>query len=103
MLLKRFRFDNRLSQTDVLVTGEGRIDAQTGMGKGVGILILLGAAACEQVWVLPGSVGEGWEAVTDLPDVRVYVASELFPHTVPYEALKLTTQLCFREHVPGEG
>lgn len=102
-LLKRFGFEDRLSQADVLVTGEGRIDAQTGMGKGVGILILHAAIACEQVWVLPGSVGEGWEAVTDLPAVRVYAASELFPHTPPYEALKSTAQLCFREHVPREG
>lgn len=97
ILLKHTDWESRLRHTDVLVTGEGRIDAQTGMGKGVGVLIEQAIASGKQIWLLAGSRGEGWETVTNLPGIRLYVSSELYPHATPAEALRLTAQTCLRD------
>lgn len=98
LLLDRTGWEARLQHSDVLVTGEGRIDAQTRMGKGVGVLIEQVAALNKPVWLLAGSRGEGWETVANLPGIRLYVSSEMFPHTTPAEALSLTAKTCLREN-----
>lgn len=98
LLLARTDWDDRLQNSDVLVTGEGRIDAQTGMGKGVGVLIEQAIVSGKQVWLLAGSRGEGWETVTNLPGVRLYVSSEMFAYAAPADALRLTAQVCLHEN-----
>jgi glycerate kinase len=98
LLLARVHWETRLQQADVLVTGEGKVDAQTGMGKGVGVLIEQAVALGKRVWLLAGRRRDDWETVTNLPGVRLYVASELFPDASPAEALQRTAQICLLEN-----
>jgi glycerate kinase len=86
-LLNRIRWEERLAQADCLITGEGQVDAQTLMGKGVGILIQHAVAMGKPVIVLAGRKGEGWEAIARLPNVAVYACTEIAPNLPPKEAL----------------
>lgn len=64
-LLKLARFDERIQQADLVITGEGRSDAQSGEGKITGAV----ARHCRK-WnvpcaVLSGSLGKGWEILLE--------------------------------------
>ncbi|MFN4033086.1 MAG: glycerate kinase [Fimbriimonadales bacterium] len=87
-LLKHIDWDTRLAQADCLITGEGQVDAQTLMGKGVGVLIQQAVALGKPVMVLAGRKGEGWEAVAQLPRVQIYACSEIAPDLPPAESLQ---------------
>lgn len=50
------RFDDRLAASDLLITGEGRLDAQTAFGKGPGAAARRARAAGKPVIVLAGAV-----------------------------------------------
>jgi len=89
-LLKQIHGDTRLSNADCLITGEGQVDAQTLMGKGVGILIQHAVALGKHVIVLAGRKGEGWDTVARLPKVHLYACAEIAPDLPPREALRNT-------------
>ncbi|OYT68481.1 MAG: glycerate kinase, partial [Armatimonadetes bacterium CP1_7O] len=89
-LLKHIRWDALLSDADCLITGEGQVDAQTLMGKGVGILIQHAVALGKPVIVLAGRKGEGWDTVARLPKVHLYACAEIAPDLPPREALRNT-------------
>jgi glycerate kinase len=55
----------RLRGADVVITGEGRLDGQTGWGKTVAGVLSLARDEGVAVIVVPGSLGEGWEAFQD--------------------------------------
>ncbi|MFN3689524.1 MAG: glycerate kinase, partial [Fimbriimonadales bacterium] len=76
-LLKHIGWEPRLAQADCLITGEGQVDAQTLMGKGVGVLIQHAVAFGKPVVILAGRKGEGWEAVAQLPRVQIYACNEV--------------------------
>ncbi len=91
-LLNQIRWDTRLAQADCLITGEGQVDAQTLMGKGIGVLIQHAVAQGKPVIVLAGRKGAGWEVVAHLPGVQVFACTEIAPSLTPAEALRETTQ-----------
>jgi glycerate kinase len=67
------RLDERLQSADLVISGEGAIDAQSLMGKGVGELF----ARCRKAGVarigLAGSLGKGIEtALASDPDLRLH-------------------------------
>jgi glycerate kinase len=60
------RFSERLAGADLLVTGEGRLDGQTGYGKTVAGAARIAAEAGVPVLVVPGALGPGWEGILPL-------------------------------------
>jgi glycerate kinase len=95
-LLNRIRWEERLAQADCLITGEGQVDAQTLMGKGVGMLIQHAVTMGKPVIVLAGRKGEGWEAIARLPKVAIYACTEIAPNLPPNEALRETAATAFQ-------
>lgn len=61
----------RLAGADLVVTGEGRVDAQTGRGKAPAGVVAAAAAAGVPVVVLGGSLGPGAQEVVDAGAVAV--------------------------------
>jgi glycerate kinase len=83
IVLEATRFDALLAGADLVLTGEGRTDAQTAMGKApVGV-----AAAARRhgvpVVCLSGSLGEGWEEVLAL---GIDAAESIVPGPMALEA-----------------
>lgn len=75
-VLELTHFDHRLETADLVVTGEGRTDGQSGEGKITGCI----AAHCKKKGVpcvvLSGSLGEGWESLLSLGAAAVLPAAE---------------------------
>ena len=59
-------FDDALKGADLVITGEGRVDAQTAYGKAPGEVAKLAKAARIPVLLMAGSKGPGWEALGEL-------------------------------------
>ena len=57
--------DEALRGADAVLTGEGRVDAQTAWGKGPVEVARRARAMSVRAFLLAGSVGDGWEAVLD--------------------------------------
>lgn len=87
-LLDQIRWDEQLALCDLLLTGEGRVDAQTWMGKGVGELVRQAVRLGKPVWLVAGSRGTGWQPPESLPGVHLAVISELVPDKEPALALR---------------
>lgn len=74
MLLDAARFDELLKNTDIVITGEGRIDAQSAHGKApVGVAKRAKAAGVPCI-ALCGSIGPGAEALYDLGVTAMFSA-----------------------------
>lgn len=54
----------RIRGADMVVTGEGRLDAQTRFGKTVAGVTAIAHELDVPVIVVPGSVGDGWESLS---------------------------------------
>lgn len=63
-------FDARLPGADVVITGEGRVDEQTGFGKAPGEVAKRATLAGIPVLLIAGAKGAGWETL-ETPLVRV--------------------------------
>jgi glycerate kinase len=59
-------FDAHLAGADLVVTGEGRVDAQTAYGKAPGEVARRAHAAGIPVVLIAGSKGPGWETLSAL-------------------------------------
>jgi glycerate kinase len=59
-------FDAQLKDADLVITGEGQADAQTGYGKAPGEVAKRAKAARIPVLLIAGSKGPGWEALRGL-------------------------------------
>ena len=59
-------FDDALKGADLVITGEGRADAQTAYGKAPGEVAKRAKAARIPVLLMAGSKGPGWEALNEL-------------------------------------
>ena len=59
-------FDEALKGADLVITGEGRADAQTAYGKAPGEVAKRAKAARIPVLLMAGSKGPGWEALSEL-------------------------------------
>lgn len=74
-ILALSRFDEKIQKADLVITGEGRSDAQSGEGKITGVI----AGECRK-WNIPcvvisGSLGKGWEILLEQGAVSVCGAS----------------------------
>jgi glycerate 2-kinase len=56
----------RIRESDLVLTGEGKLDGQTGYGKTVAGVARLAQREGVPVFALPGALGEGWESVRSL-------------------------------------
>ncbi len=59
-------FDTKLKGADLVITGEGRADAQTAYGKAPGEVAKHAKAARIPVLLIAGSKGPGWDALSGL-------------------------------------
>ena len=65
-VLSLVRFDELIQDADLVITGEGRVDAQSAFGKVIHGVATRAKAANVPVVVIAGGVGEGAEAVYEL-------------------------------------
>ncbi|MEN3001151.1 MAG: glycerate kinase [Armatimonadota bacterium] len=90
-LLQHVGWHERLRQADLLLTGEGQVDAQTLMGKGVGELVKHAVASGKPVRLVAGRLGAGAEALLELPGVQVVAAQQVAPDQPPSVAVATAT------------
>ena len=69
-------FDTALQGADLVITGEGQADAQTGYGKAPGEVAKRAKAARIPVLLIAGSKGQGWEALSGLGVTAVVTLDE---------------------------
>jgi glycerate kinase len=69
-------FDAKLKGADLVITGEGQADAQTGYGKAPGEVAKRAKAARIPVLLIAGSKGPGWEALRGLGVTAVVTLDE---------------------------
>ncbi len=87
VVLETVRFDEIIKNADLIITGEGRIDSQTAMGK-----VPVGVARASKgrgipVVAIGGSLGPGYQAVYEEGISSVFsVVNDL----VPFETVKIT-------------
>ena len=65
-VLELLKFDEKLVGADLLITGEGRTDAQSAMGKAISALARRARTAGVRVAVISGALGEGAEKMLAL-------------------------------------
>ena len=70
-------FDRELDGAGLVITGEGRVDAQTGYGKAPGEVARRAHARGIPVLLVAGSKGVGWEALSDLGVTAVVAMTEV--------------------------
>jgi glycerate kinase len=69
-------FDAKFEGADLVITGEGQADAQTGYGKAPGEVAKRAKAARIPVLLIAGSKGPGWEALRGLGVTAVVTLDE---------------------------
>jgi glycerate 2-kinase len=74
--------EQRIREADLVLTGEGRLDGQTGFGKTVAGVARLGGAAGVPVIALCGGLAPGWRA---LLDAGLTAAFSIVPAPMPLE------------------
>jgi glycerate kinase len=84
----------RLRRADLLITGEGRLDRQTGYGKTVARAAAMAREEGVPVLIVAGSLGEGWEEVK----AEGLVVAEEGPAS---EAVAAAAERALREWVAG--
>jgi glycerate kinase len=62
------RLRERIAGADLLLTGEGRLDSQSGYGKATLGIARMAAECGVPVLVVPGALGLGWEAILPYAD-----------------------------------
>ena len=65
-VLDLLKFDQKLVGTDLVITGEGRTDAQSAMGKAISAVTRRAQAAGVRVAVISGALGEGADKMIEL-------------------------------------
>ena len=90
------RVRERLAGADLLLTGEGRLDAQTGYGKAVAGVVRLAAQWGVHALIVPGMLAPGWEAVLEYVDgIEPVVGSVITAEEAmarPADTLSLTVE-----------
>lgn len=82
IVLNTLHFDAQVRDADLVITGEGRLDAQTGGGKGpAGVISRAHAHGCPSI-ALAGSLGSGYEALYELGLISAF---SLVPGIISYE------------------
>jgi glycerate kinase len=92
LVLNTLNFDEQVRGADLVITGEGRLDAQTSRGKGpAGVISRAHAHGCPSI-ALAGSLGSGYEALYALGSVRHF---RWFPALSPMNARCAKPPLCW--------
>jgi len=82
IVLDTLHFDAQVRSADLVITGEGRLDAQTRGGKGpAGVISRAHAHGCPSI-ALAGSLGSGYEALYELGLISAF---SLVPGIISYE------------------
>jgi glycerate kinase len=68
VVAEAIRLRERLSGADLVITGEGRLDGQTQYGKAVMGVARMASESGIPVLVVPGALGDGWDAVLPYVD-----------------------------------
>lgn len=87
------RLDQRIEDADLVITGEGAMDAQTLMGKGVGVIARAAARAGKPCISLAGSVSVE-PASVPWPNFRSY---SIVPDLANVEQAKAHADSCLRQ------
>ena len=84
----------RLADADLVLTGEGRLDAQTAYGKTVAGVVRLAREASVPVIAVVGSLGEGWHTLLSqgLEGVEALTSRALTPEEAMQRAPELLAQ-----------
>jgi len=82
LILNTLEFDQQVRGADLVITGEGRLDAQTISGKGPAGVIRRAHAQCCPSIALAGSLGSGYET---LYAIGLSSAFSLVPGIISYE------------------
>lgn len=88
------RLRERVLEADLVITGEGRLDAQTGYGKTVAGVAEAARAAGVPVIIVAGSLGDGWENA--VADAAVVEAADAATEMPPRQALAHATKRAVR-------
>jgi glycerate kinase len=88
------RLQESVREADLVITGEGRLDAQTGYGKTVAGVAEAARAAGVPVIIVAGSLGDGWENA--VPDEAVVEAADAARDMTPRQALAHATERAVR-------
>jgi glycerate kinase len=70
------RFDERARAADLVITGEGRLDAQSGYGKVTGSVVTRGNALRKPVAIVAGGVAGGYEKLFGTGLAALEIASD---------------------------
>jgi glycerate kinase len=65
-VLDLIEFEQKLAETDLVITGEGRTDAQSAMGKAISAVARRSQAVGVRVVVISGALGDGAEQMLAL-------------------------------------
>lgn len=76
LVMAATRFGERAGQADLVVTGEGRLDAQSAYGKLTGAVVARSRELDIPVAAIVGGLAGGWEALFDEGLAAVEVASD---------------------------
>jgi len=74
-VLDLLKFDEKLAGTDLVITGEGRTDAQSAMGKAVSAVARRAGPVNVRVAIISGALGEGAEKMLELGVTDLFQAS----------------------------
>jgi glycerate 2-kinase len=88
LVARTLRLPERLAAADVVLTGEGRFDRQTALGKGPGALAKEARALGRRTVMFAGSISPDVDASTSPFDEVLVVSTSAPPGTSPAEALR---------------
>ena len=78
-ILQMAHFEDRLSDVDMVVTGEGRLDLQSCHGKVVSGVARICRRHGVKAVALVGSKGEGWYEILQLGITKAFAVTDYFP------------------------
>jgi glycerate kinase len=99
-------FSERIKGTDLIITGEGRVDEQSGFGKTISGVVNYAHTADIPVVILAGSIGKGIEVLYSLGATAIFSIAP-GPITIEEsilrvgELLSLSAENCIRLFVAG--
>ncbi|MCR5301778.1 MAG: glycerate kinase [Lachnospiraceae bacterium] len=75
ILIERTDIESRIAESDLVITGEGRMDAQTAMGKAPARIAQLAKRYGKHVIAIAGCAGDGYEKCKEAGIDEIYFAT----------------------------
>ncbi len=75
VLIERTDIERRIAEADIVITGEGRMDAQTAMGKAPARIAQLAKRYDKPVIAIAGCAGDGYEKCKEAGIDEIYIAA----------------------------